>query len=209
MTRDEAVALVKQGLGFKTAMDSAIITTMKACQTNLELGPTKPWFLLSEDATYTTVAGERRIPLPPDFLEEYEEGAIYYAPTDGDEIPLTKDISEQLRSVYASTSSGTPEAYALVGNYFQLYPTPDDAYLLRMKYYQRATILNSNLENEWLKWAPNILIGQAGSQIAAGIRDWKAKETFDSMAQGALLLLQNQNEARKHANLDMQIGGPH
>lgn len=209
MTRDEAVALVKQGLGFKTAMDSAIVTTMKACQTNLELGPTKPWFLLSEDAVYTTVAGERRIPLPPDFLEEYEEGALYYTPADEDEIALTKEFSEQLRKVYPATSTGTPAAYSLTGNYFNLYPMPDDAYPLQMKYYQKGLVLNSNIENEWLKYAPNILIGQAGSQIAAGIRDWKAKEVFDAMAQGALLLLQNQNEARKMSNLDLQVGGPH
>lgn len=209
MTRDEAVALVRQGLGFKTAMDATIVSNMKAAQTTLELGPTKPWFLLSEDATYTTVAGESRVPVPVDFLEEYEEGALYYAPPGEDAEALVKDVVDQLKRVYKSTQQAAPEAYALSGNYFLIYPQPDQAYALQMKYYQKGVVLNSNIENEWLKWAPDILIGMAGSRVAAGLRDWKAKDTFDSQAQGALLLLQNQNEARKHANLDMQIGGPH
>lgn len=209
MTRDEAVALIKEGLGFKTAMDASIVNWMKSEQTNLENGPTKPWFLLSEEATYTTVIGERRIPLPPDFIGEYEEGALYYTPADEDEIPLVKESSEQLRKIYPATNQGVPAAYSLTGNYFNIYPMPDAAYPIQMKYYQRGIVLNSNIENEWLKWAPNILMGLAGSRVAASIRDWNAKKQFDEMYQGAILLLQNQNEARKADNWDLQMGGPH
>lgn len=212
MTRDEAIAQMKVILGFKTNLDDTLIAAMKWQQTELELSPTKPWFLLSEYSDYTTEAGEQRVALPTDFLLEYEEGCLSYRPATyptEKEVDLEKGFLEELKRNYKDADAATPEAYALSGNYFLLFPTPADAYNLRMKYYKRAAVLNSNIENEWLMFAPGVLIGQAGAIVAAGLRDWKAKEQFDRIQQKATLLLENQNEARKHENLECQMGGRH
>lgn len=210
MTRDEAVAIIQQQLGFRTTLSSEIVTYLKLAQIDLEKLPTKPWFLRSEYAHIYTEPDEPRIPLPNDFLEEVEEDALWLVE---DETDLTdgltalyKDDIQQLQEKLPS--AGTPEAYALDGAYFRLFPVPDDEYYIRMVYYKRAEELNSNVENTWLKYAPKLLMGTAGMMIASALRDMAAQKTFQEWKITDGLSLANQNEAREHAARSYQIGGP-
>ncbi len=220
MTRDEAVAVIQLQLAFRTTLASEIATAMQMEQVMLENGPTKPWFLISEDSYITTTADEARIPLPTDFLEETEEAVFHYIPTtvsaDSPEVPLVKGIFDQLRSTYADTTTGTietgpPEAYALLGNYFRIFPVPDDTYTLHMIYYKRDDTLSAGtVENGFLKWNPKLLMGKAGKTIAGGpLRDKDAWAVFDQWEKEGRLLLMSQNVAREVGNLLMQVGGPH
>lgn len=209
MTRDEAVVLIQQVLGFRTDLTTAIIINMKLAQTSLESAPVKPWFLLSEYSTISTVIGEARIGLPSDFLEEHEEGALLYRPDDTtlDDVVLIKESLDDLLDEFASSDVGEPEKYALEGGYFRLGPTPDDEYVLKMIYYKQDTVLDSNVENNWLKYAPLLLIGAAGMTLAPGVRDPVAQAEFSRMKSEGSLLLHSQNEARQHANRSYQVGG--
>ena len=211
MLRSEAVAIVKQVLGYRTNLDATIESNMRLQQTKLELMPTKPWFLLSEISYKVTVAEEPRVPLPLNFLDEYEEGCLWYMPDDTTkpDVPLTKDGYDVLVKNYLEEVPGPPEAYALTGNYFRLFPLPDSTYTIKMLYYKRDAILASDTENQWLKWVPELLIGKTGALTAASLRDFEAVKIFDRMTQESMMLLENQNEARKHSNYDMQIGGKH
>lgn len=213
MTRNEAVALVKQVLGFMANRDSTIISNMQFQQTQLELSPTKPWFLLSEIEDLTTVDGQTYVSTPLDFLDEYDEGGMWYydstAAAGYEWVEMKKDDYDVLKRNYRGAEAGPPEAYALVGSEFQLFPTPDDAYTLKYLYYKKDETLESNIENQWLKFVPGLLIGKAGAMLAASLRDMEAIKIFDKMTQEAMLLLENQNEARKYRNFEMQIGGPH
>jgi hypothetical protein len=211
MTRDEAVIDVQTVLGFKKVHAEKIIHLFQKYQTELELATVKPWFLLSEDSVFNTTAGENRVPLPSDFLQEYEDGALWYTPTDTlePEVKLYKEFPDHLQKKYPRTASGFPTSYALIGKYFVMYPTPAEAYPIRMRYYAKAELLSTDIENAWLRHVPNLLIGRAGAELAASLRDWKAKDMFDSMAAGTMGLLAASEEARENANLDLQIGGPH
>jgi len=210
MTRDEAVTLIKQILGFRTDQTTNIITNLQTAQAQLELSPVKPWFLISEDASIRLTISEQRIRVPSDFLEEDEADALVYVPDDGtSEVALIKEDLDQLRVAFKDTEPGTPEYYALSGEYFRIFPVPDDTYLVRMLYYKRDAVLTSNIENKWLKWVPYYLIGKAGELSATSLRDKTALMQFKTMANEGLLLLNTQNEARKHANRGYQIGGPH
>ena len=216
MTRDEAVALIQEGLGFRTTLSSNIITHLQLAQETLEKAPTKPWFLISEDSYIDTTAAEQRLVIPTDFLEEPDQAVLRYIPdtlTDG-EVDLVKDDYDVLRKNYFDSSTGTietgePEAYALQGAYFRIFPTPDDAYTLRMIYYAKADILDTNIENVWLEHIPLLLIGKAGKQIAASLRDKDALAIFAGYENEGRVLLHSQNIARDMANRDMQVGGPH
>ena len=217
MTRDEAIALIQQQLGFRTDLESTIILNLKAAQLLLEKEPTKPWFLLSEDSYVRTTAAEQRLQLPSDFLQEAEEAVLRYVPDEDDdadvdtsnEVELVKEDYDVLRVNYKSNVEGPPEAYALVGEYFRLFPTPDDDYLIRMIYYKQDTVLDTNVENAWLKHAPYVLMGKAGWQIASALRDSFAQTTFSKWeAQGRVILF-SQNEARAHVNRSYQVGGSH
>src|SRR5690349_7714799 len=153
MTRDEGVAMIKQVLGFRTGLDSTIVSNMVYCQTRLEAGITRPQFLVSEDSFTTTTADEPRILLPTDFLAETEQAVLKYRPDtwpDDPEVPLTKDLYDVLFNNYREAENGPPEAYSRLGNYFYIFPTPDDVYTIRMIYYKRDTVLTSNVENGWL-----------------------------------------------------------
>lgn len=211
MTRDEAVAMIQQQLGFRTTLSTEIVAYMKLAQHQLEQLPTKPWFLRSEYAHIYTEPNEARLPVPNDFLQEVEEDALWYIedPTDDEEAPtpLYKDDMDQLAVRLAGT--GVPEAYALDGLYFRLYPTPDDEYYIRMIYYKKGAELSTNIENVWLKYAPKLLMGATGLDIAAATRDMGAVKIFESWRAEGAAALASQNEARQHAGRSYQIGGDH
>jgi len=219
MTRDEGVALIQEQLGFRTTLSSSIVTNMKLAQQTLEQGPTKPWFLITEDAYVRTTAEDERLPLPDDFIEEVDEAVLRYVPDavsqDDPEVDLDKDEYDVLRKNYkdvntGTTKTGAPEAYALVGNYFRIFPTPDDDYLIHMIYYGEDDTLDTNIENKWLKYCPYLLLGKAGKQISFGpLRDQAAWQVFDSWEKEGRAILISKNTARAMSNMQMQIGGPH
>lgn len=213
MTRDEAVAAIKLQLGFRANQDANIVTCLKQAQQQLELQPVKPWFLVSEDSYIRTTADEDRLPLPSDFLEEVDDAVFKYVP-DGsegiaDEVELIKDEYDVLRRNFKQTVSGAPEAYCLIGSYFRIFPLPDDEYLIRMIYYKQDTVLSTNVENGWLKYAPYVLMGKAGQLIAGGpLRDAEAFKIFQGWEAQGVLALNGQNVSRSMANRRLQIGGP-
>lgn len=210
MTRDEVSALIKIQLGFRTDQTDNIITALKLVQTNLESEATKPWFLLSELTTVTTTASEERVSLPTDFLLEHEENGLTYSPDDttADKVQLVKDDMDILKAYY-KRREGEPEAYCMDGNYFRIFPLPDAVYTLEMFYYKQDEVLSTNIENQWLKYAPYLLAGEAGLIIATALRDANAATTFDRWRKEGRSILYRENESRKHANKSYQIGGAH
>ncbi len=219
MTRDEAVSEIQVQLSFRTTLASTIISHLQQAQNDLELAPTLPWFLVSEDSYRDTVNGEQRIPIPLDFLDETDEAVLRYVPTTVSattpELDLLKDNYDDLRALYKDTStgsirSGPPEAYALLGNYFRIFPTPDDAYRLRMIYYKQDATLDTNIENQWLKYAPLLLMGKAGKKISLGpLRDQLAYGVFDSWEKEGRQLLVTREVTRDSSNKNLQVGGRH
>jgi hypothetical protein len=211
MTRDEAVAMMKVQLGFRSDLDSTIITNLKLAQTLLEKEPTKPWFCISEESTLTTTADDQRVGFPTGFIEEVDRSKLYYVPADTTEehVFLTKDDYDVLAAQYVGADAGAPEAYALLGNYFRIFPTPDDAYTLKITFVESQTVLTTNIENNWLLHAPLLLMGSAGVLTATALRDTHAMNTFSGWENKGRMLLYSENETRDHANRTYQIGGPH
>ncbi len=221
MTRDEGVALIKQQLAFRTTLDDAIVTQMKFAQTTLEAMPTKPWFLVSDWETLTTVVDTEDVALPTDFLLEVEEAHLYYRPSDWpthSDRKLVKDDYDDLKAAFTSLDEEqdttetdfTPRAYALIGNNLAIFPTPDDAYTLRWKYYQKQTVLTTDVENNWLKYVPMLLLGHTLKLISKGpIRDVVAPSIADEWIAMGMEELRRWEEMRKSANREDQIGGRH
>ncbi len=219
MTRDEAVAEIQVQLAFRTTLSSNIITHLQMAQQELELAPSLPWFLISEDSYIDTTSSEQRIPVPDDFLDETDEAVLRYVPTtpsaDDPEVDLLKDDYDSLRKAYMDTTTGTiqegpPESYAILGNYFRLFPTPDDVYRLRMIYYKADDLLDTNIENNWLKYVPQLLMGRAGKKIAMGpLRDQVAYGIFDSWEKAGQASLLLRAATRELSNKNLQVGGRH
>ena len=215
MTRDEAVALIQKELGFRSDLTATIIDVMKLAQEILELGPTLPWFLLSEKSFILTTVENERVPVPIDFLEEYEESALVYQPDDttAQEVILGKrdldTLLKEFSNVVDPTATREPEKYALRGEYFIIFPTPDAQYRIQMTYYRKADVLTSNIENDWLKNAPYFLIGKTGGMLPSPIKTDKMQAQFQSWENEGRLTLFGREESRTHVGRDdYQMGGP-
>lgn|SRR3990167_2641242 len=208
MNRDTAVSLLKGRLkrASDTALDTTIISEMQFVQgTVLEGAINLPWFLLSENQTASTTIDEERISLPVGFLREYEEGALWVQNDDGTWKELIKDDYDALANRF--TTNGKPRYYALDGEYFRLKPTPDAVYALKIRAYVADSVLSTNIENQWLLYATDLLIAETGFIMASRyLRDEPAAQTFRFEADSARTRLFIFDEARKHANRSYQMG---
>ena len=211
MTRSEAIARVHLHLGFRSNLDTEIIDALQDAQVTLEEDEFLPWFLLVEVASISTVADEERVPTPADFIRESEETALWFydAAADEDERwnELEKADIDTLRNVYQD-KTGEPEAYALDQRYFRIKPIPDAIYTLKLgSYYAQDTVLSSDVENNWLKHVPDLMIGRAGMKLASASRDQVAYQEFERMASRGMATLIKQNTAREMANRRLVMGG--
>jgi hypothetical protein len=144
----------------------------------LEGGPFYPWFLISEETYVDTVAGEERLAVPYDFLHEWEESVLYRFDTTATGtanpwIALKRDDWDVIRQAYTTVNGGVPKYYDISNQYFMLADTPDDAYSMRMRYFEQQPSLAgtygdaANIENNWLKHASDWFIGEVGLIIAS------------------------------------------
>lgn len=209
MTRDEAVAVIKVWLtrADDSTLDSIIVTQMQYVQQNVcENHVTLPWFLLSEFLSINTTANEERLPLPNNFLREHEECSLWIFNTDLNKwVPLSKDDYDVLLNTYPTAD--LPKAYALDGSYFRLKPTPDDVYQIRQRVYLRDTVLSTNIENNWLKYAGDWLMNETAALVAKRhLRDDELYDELKSEANKGMDKLFVVDEARKHANRNYKMG---
>lgn len=206
MLRDKAISIIARRLGNRTDLDADILDEMQLVQESLEHGDKLPFFLLSEMASTSTTADEERVVLPGDFLKEYEEGALWYYDASAAEqwTPLTRAAMEELKG--AELGTGEPQYYALADNYIRLAPIPDAVYSLKMLYYAEDTVLDTDIENNWLKYAPEWIIAETGARVATYIQNDKLVQRFMQDILTSSDRFWRYAEARKHSNQDYRMG---
>lgn len=174
-----------------------------------QIGVFRPWFLVVGPQALVTVEDEITVSLPDDFLAETEDDALwlYTATAEVDEQwqPLAKDSLDFLRADHPGV--GSPKAYSVLGLSLYLFPVPDDIYMLRMSYYAADAAFALTEENKWMKYAPDVLIGEAGRRVAMALRDQSAVQIFTDRFQQAVMDLWATTEERLHVNRRYVIGG--
>jgi len=209
--RSEIESRIREKLSYNTGLSASYITdAIQDAQRQLEEMSELPWFLESEISSISAVIGEERIPVPSDFLRENVESAFFYynASASPAWVPLSKHSLPELRQAYGTADANAPEAYALQGKYFRIFPTPDAAYTLKLVYYQRqAALTGDNDSNDWSVEAPWLLIGTAGLSVAENNRDAAAVKIFSDIAIREAARLLVRSEAREHAGQVYQRGG--
>jgi len=212
MNRDDAVGRIQRVLGFRGDRSTEIIDALQDAQIDLELRRPLPWFLKTEVAAEDTVANEERVALPTDFLEEWDDDALWYFDSAADDEDkwtlLQKEDLQTLRSDPDLAGSDKPLFYAYDGLYFRIFPTPDAIYPLRMIYFQQDTLLTSNIENLWLKNIPTLIIGEAGLKMTTPFRDPIAATEFTRMRAEGTSSLVVATESKQHTNRRYVMGGP-
>lgn len=221
MTRDEIITTVlnrctRSGdAALRTAAETEILFVQSQ---TLEKMATLPWFLISEFLTATTAIGEERVPLPKtvggvqgrDFLREHETCSLWVLPDGATKyVELVKDDYDALYNRFGggSDSYGQPTHYSLDNTYFYLKPTPDKAYPLRIRVYLREPQLSTSIENEWTKYAADLVVGELGIIIAGQyIKDADALARFTVTRDKAQNDLWRTTEAREHAGRSYSMG---
>jgi hypothetical protein len=94
--------------------------------------------LFSSD-TISATSGDAEYNLPADFMRVY---SLLYVPTSGKPVSLT-EVSQGDLDLNAP-SSGVPTHYTVQNGEVRLWPTPDTAYTLRLRYYATPTTLTAN-----------------------------------------------------------------
>jgi hypothetical protein len=180
MFRAEAITIIKRGLGFRQTQDAAIIAALKEAQRDLELGQTLPNWLLEFDVPVIVAADTGLATTPPGFIRLHEDYPVWHQPYVGANlIELGRKRGNEAGLPY---HKNVPYFVLRDKETLEFVPPLATDSLAYVTYYKGAALLDSNLENEWLKFAPNYLIGLAGAKVAGDVRDKGAMEKFGIMA---------------------------
>lgn len=194
MNRTAAIALMSARLGFKTDASAALISRLTNTQNMLENGgifildpgggtgfnTPLPWFLREEDTTLAVLNGVRTTALPTGFIAEVDGIPPHFFPPNLSRLRyLEKGPPTALGGVYFTP--GAPRAYEVRASTIYWWPVPDANYTLTWSFMKGQPTLDTDIENEWLRLAPNLIIGHAGEEYALDLRDFEAAKHFAKM----------------------------
>jgi hypothetical protein len=182
MDRSAAVARIKRGLGFRSDLDNEIADALQEAQREREAGKTAPWFLLKEDQPLSLVGLTNSVNIPSDFWQIGRKEGIKFTPSGTNKTQFIRryDLGDAT-GLFGDLGNGPPKAYALRKATLRFFPAADVTYSLTWSYYMHDAVLSTNIENQWLKYAPELLVGDAGLIIAADVRDKEAVAIFQKM----------------------------
>lgn len=203
MIKSLAVARVQQLLGFRSDLleeaGQALIESQEDAESG-ELG-FLPWFLRST-LRILLPANSREIPLPNDYLREYdhERYALWFT-----------RAGPAVRVEYFSPSgdgtlkSGRP-CYWVDSAALILDRSFNEAVDVEYLYYRRDNTLEEDIENSWLRYGSRYMIGSAGVKML-GLENTNAARLFASMQlEGKAQLLRN-DAAFRSGSKKPQFGG--
>ena len=213
MLRSESIASIQRLLAFRSDMEDEAIYELKAAQDKFERsgilcpppynGVFRPAFLLTEMAEVVVERGQERVPLPTDFLAESENDGFFRFRDSTEWKTLKKGSTKDLRDAEGSE----PAFYARSGQYFRIFPAPEEVMYFRTIYYAGDVKLDTDIENKWLANAAALMIGEAGWHTAAALRDMDAMKIFDAMRVDMRRSLFMTKESAEHVNMRYVMGG--
>lgn len=210
MTRDEARNIVALRCGRRTDLDATIDAEMAFVQDTILEGDQvlRPWFLLFDDTTLATVIDQETVSLPSTFIEEFEGEPLRWLDTSidvstGDQwVGLVKEDYRIIKARFPGKSN-TPQSYAIINDKIYLRPTPSAVQSLRFIYFKKDAALTSNIQNNWLKHAADLVIAETGYIVASKhIQNMALAGEFEKDRAIAKKRLYERNEARLHVNRD-------
>lgn len=180
VTRAQAIADIKRGMGYRVTSDTTILASLDQAQEQLETGKSLPEFLLVYDAVIAVTADVATFSLPTGFLRMHDDYQLYYIDTDEGvvTVPL-RQPGEALASYGYLNEDGSvntrPKVWTRRGKTTGfMTPTPTEAFDFLLTYYKadtRPSELGADETNLWLTNMSEVLIGEAGMRAASVARD--------------------------------------
>jgi hypothetical protein len=205
MNRDTAVLHVRNRFTGVEEQSGRIARELMLVQTTYEHKVPRPWFLHATIGL--TVGPDAFTELPGGFLEEMSEenGGFLYAHGDDGIYQLKKRAFPDIFERY-SLQAARPLYYDVVANKVWVYPTPDREYELTCNFMKADVTLEQNIENEWLRHAPMLMIAAACIPIANYVRQPQLIPQFAAEVNQAWSDVIRETIWRREQNLERQFG---
>jgi len=207
VTRDEAVAEVQRGLGFRADLASHIVAALQSAQRELEGGAVLPWFIRIQDDPIVLVADQQRYPLPETFIREDEDFGPFWTGLGGEDVFHLGQLNYSTGvTLFRGANAGGPVAYAIRKDHLYFWPIPTEEVTFHWHWFEKQDVLDSNIENAWLREAPDLMIAVAGRQMAMNLRDAAALQLFTDREARWKVWLETQHVARSESNQQYVLG---
>lgn len=185
LTRAQAVARVKQGLGWRRDKADEILLELRIQQEELEKGQSLPRWLRTE-GTITGTANVATANLPTGFIRWDDESDIFMADADG-VLGVVSIVDHGDLILYGQDEEtgevleGAALRLAVRATQVIVRPVPEKAWTLDAAWYFKDTDLTDVADaasNRWLTNAPLVLVGKAGMRLAQDLEHDRAYKKF-------------------------------
>lgn len=155
-------------------------------------------------AVSSTTSGENRITLPTDLLE-------LTALSNTSAVPPQHLLPWNVNDIDSSyTYQGTPINYVLFNDYLELWPTPNSAFSLQLRYKTRAPTLSSLTGVSSLHTRYDMAhLYKTASLAADAVKDWESATVLDARFRSEMASLPSDLALRQRAKEGMRISIPH
>lgn len=153
-------------------------------------------------ATLTTVAGTPAVTLPSDFLEAENITLSSTSPMGSLSVVTPEYLDRRYPSGYFT---GKPQVYAFIADTLVFGPTPDDAYTVRLDYYQRIPALATTATNWLLTNHPSVYLNACLVEGSAYLMDAEKAQAYETRYRADAAFLQQQDDAALRSGSAMRV----
>ena len=154
-----------------------------------------------KSVTTSTVAGDATVEVPSDFLE-IRDFVVMTNPI----TPMSYSSPSTLSNDPRTSEVGVPRSYTILANEFQLAPSPDAVYTLKLLYYSAPAYLSSsNTTNTFLTTAPDALLYASLIEAEPYLMNDARVNTWGTMYDRAIASLTKSDESTQYSGVPLSI----
>ena len=154
-----------------------------------------------KSVTTSTVSGDATVEVPSDFLE-IRDFVVMTNPI----TPMSYSSPSTLSNDPRTSEVGVPRSYTILANEFQLAPSPDAVYTLKLLYYSAPAYLSSsNTSNTFLTTAPDALLYASLIEAEPYLMNDARINTWGTMYDRAIASLTKSDESTQYSGVPLSI----
>jgi len=154
-----------------------------------------------KSVTTSTVSGDSTVEVPSDFLE-IRDFVVMTNPI----TPMSYSSPSTLSNDPRTSEVGVPRSYTILANEFQLAPSPDAVYTLKLLYYSAPAYLSSsNTTNTFLTTAPDALLYASLIEAEPYLMNDARINTWGTMYDRAIASLTKSDESTQYSGVPLSI----
>ena len=154
-----------------------------------------------KSVTTSTVSGDATVEVPSDFLE-IRDFVVMTNPI----TPMSYSSPSTLSNDPRTSEVGVPRSYTILANEFQLAPSPDAVYTLKLLYYSAPAYLSSsNTTNTFLATAPDALLYASLIEAEPYLMNDARVNTWGTMYDRAIASLTKSDESTQYSGVPLSI----